>query len=565
MGPGLRAQGLEQGELVGQDLYAVYPERDHAGVLDRALAGESFTTERVINGRLLWTTFQPVQGADGSFEGSVGVSTDVTEHVKAQEDLVKFKALADDSQDLIAIADEDGRPAYLNPRLRAMGLPISSADPRGSAVELLGASLAAEVQTRLAEGARWSGDVVLRLAEGEMVLHAQSFPLFAPDGPGRLGIGWIAQDVTELRIYETALQATNADLLKFRALVDTSSDFIAIAGLDGVVQYLNPAGRELVGMPPDIDVALTTISDYLTPDGIERSERFEQPAVIEHGRWQGESTLRRAGGAPVPVEISSFLMRDPVTGEPFALATVQRDITERLAAQRAQEEFITLVAHELRTPLTSVKGYVEIASESLEEQADPASVAAHLEVAARNIARMERLVAQILRIAGEDSPRPDLRRPLDLNRVVEEAVESARPGVEGAGLQLRLETGPSVTVPLDDEFTEVVDNLVSNAAKYTPTGGEVEVTVTREDECAVLCVADTGPGVPPSERETIFEKFVRGEVVEPVPGLGLGLFITRGIVRSHDGEIAVEERPGGGARFVVRLPLAPAESPQATD
>ena len=555
VGPGLKAQGLEQGELVGQDLYAVYPSPGYAEVLDRARAGESFTTERVMNGRTLWTTFQPVHGADGGFEGSVGVSTDVTDHLRTRDDLIKFKALADDSQDLIAIGDPDGHPVYLNPRLRVMDLPLSEEDPWGSVRALLGDVTSEEVRTALATGGRWSGDVVLPLPEGDMVVHAQSFPLLAPDGEGQLGIAWIAQDITDLRASARALRATNADLMQFRALVETSRDFIAIAGLDGGVHYVNPAGRAMVGMASEADVTTTTISDYLTPDGLARSERFEQPAVIEHGHWEGESTLKRIGGTPVPVEISSFLMSDPETGEPYALATVQHDITKRLTAQRAHEEFITLVAHELRTPLTSVKGYVEIATESLEVESDPASAAAHLEVAARNIGRMERLVAQILRIAGEDSPRPDLRSPADLTRVVVEAVESARPGVEGAGLELRLLTGPSMLVRLDEEFIEVVDNLVSNAAKYTPPGGVVEVSLTQEDDFAVVRVTDTGPGIPAAERELIFQKFVRGRVLESIPGLGLGLFITRAIVRSHDGEITVDERPGGGARFVVRLPV----------
>ncbi len=405
---------------------------------------------------------------------------------------------------------------------------------------------------------------VRRTVEGRL-LETFFEPVHGTDGSLE-GVVAVSRDVAEgaapalsdLRASMARLQALNAHLLPFRALVETSSDFIAIAGLDGAVRYLNPAGRALVEMDPDIDVTTTAIQDYLTAEGIEASERVEQPAVVEHGRWEGESTLRRADGASIPVEISSFLMHHPETGEPFALATVQRDITERLAAVRAQEEFITLVAHELRTPLSSVKGYVEIASVALEQRADPAVLAAHLRVAARNIDRMERQVEQILRVAGERRPRPDRRRPADLLRVVEQAVESARPQVERAGLDFRLVTGPPLTVAFDESFAEVVENLVSNATKYTPAGGRVVVTVAREEDSAVLSVVDTGPGVPRAERDSIFEKFARGDLVarRAVPGLGLGLFITRAIVLSHDGEITVEDHPGGGARFVVRLPLS---------
>ena len=557
VGQGLQAQGLKPGELVGQDLFAVYSGPDDLEVLRRALAGESFTVQSTQNGRLLRTSFEPVHDADGVLEGVVGVATDLTEHLRTREDLSKFKSLAEDSQDFIAIADEDGTVSYLNPRLAALGLSVANEDLWPAVTEVVGASLAAELSAHVDGGTRWSGDLVMRLPSGDLVLRAQLFPLYDAEGSRKLGTGWIAQDITELRASEERLQTANADLKQFRALVEASSDFIAIAGLDGRVRYVNPAGRALVGLAPEVDVTTTTIRDYLTPDGIERSERIEQPAVIEHGRWHGESTLKRASGPPVPVEISSFLVPDPESGEPFALATVQHDITARLAAAQAHEEFVTLVAHELRTPLTSVRGYVEIAGESLESQADPVKLSAHLQVAARNIARMERLVEQILRVAGENKHHAAQDRPVDLVRVVEQAVESARPGVEGAGLGLVLVTDPPVPVTLDETFVEVVDNLVSNAAKYTPAGGEIGVSVSREDDDAVLTVSDTGPGIPPGDREMIFEKFGRGSRDgQSIPGLGLGLFITRAIVRSHDGEIAVDERPGGGTRFVVRLPLA---------
>lgn len=125
-----------------------------------------------------------------------------------------------------------------------------------------------------------------------------------------------------------------SELVRFKALVEASSDFIALATTEGTVEYLNPAGRELAGLDADVDVATTTIADYLTEEGQRASVEFEQPAVLEHGRWQGESTLRDLrGGPPTPVLINSFLIRHAATGEPWLLGTVQRDISRRLAQQ----------------------------------------------------------------------------------------------------------------------------------------------------------------------------------------------------------------------------------------
>ncbi len=491
------------------------------------------------------------------------MTTDLTDHVQAREDLSRFRALADDSPNFVAIADTEGQITYVNPRITELNLSLAVDDLWSTVSEMVSADRATELIDRLASGERWSEDLELRLPSGDIVVRGQLFPLYDTDGVRRLGTGWIAQDITELRAAAATLQAANTDLKQFRALVEASSDFIAIAGMDAGIRYLNPAARTLAGLAPEVDVATTVISDYLTPEGVIQSEEVEQPAVLEHGSWTGESTLRRADDSSIPVEIVSFIVPDPETGEPLALATVQRDITERRAAESAQEDFVALVAHELRTPLASVKGYVEIVGEALAARPDATQISTHLDVASRNIVRIERLVEKILRVAGEKRQPGDHRQTLDLVGVVEQAIESARPSVESAGLSLDLTTCPPIVMTLDETFTEVIDNLVSNAAKYTPAGGRIEVSITREGDDAVLSVTDTGSGIPAEERSTIFDKFVRGDLAEhqSIPGLGLGLFITKAIVESHDGEISVYEGPGGGTRFVIRVPMTAPESP----
>lgn len=126
---------------------------------------------------------------------------------------------------------------------------------------------------------------------------------------------------------------------RFEGLVQTSRDFIAIAGLGGAVEFVNRSGRSMIGMPDGFDVTTTTIADYLTPEGLEQSLEVEQPAVVAEGYWTGISTLKAwTDGSGIPVEIDSFLVRDERTGEPTALATVQRNITDRVAAERRINE-----------------------------------------------------------------------------------------------------------------------------------------------------------------------------------------------------------------------------------
>jgi PAS domain S-box-containing protein len=256
-------------------------------------------------------------------------------HSEASEQLVKFQALADASDDLIGISEPLGGIVYVNPAVHELGIALAAGDVWATIAPYVRRSQVAAIRDCLATTGRWSGDLTVTAGEETRVGHLDVFELAHPGTGAGLGAAWIGRDVTELRATEAALRATNADMKQFMALVEASPDFIAIAGLDGQVRYVNPNGRRLVGLPPDRDVTTTTIPDYLTPEGLEASMKVEQPAVIANGHWEGESTLRGPDGGPIPVAIASFLVRDPQTGEPFALATVQRDISDRIASEQA--------------------------------------------------------------------------------------------------------------------------------------------------------------------------------------------------------------------------------------
>ena len=129
-----------------------------------------------------------------------------------------------------------------------------------------------------------------------------------------------------------------AEHVLYRAFVDAAPQFIALAGLDGRVLYVNPGGRRLAGIPDDVDVTATTIADYLTDEGLAASLEVEQPAVRRDGRYEGETTLRHwPTGEGIPVRVASFLVTDPATGAPMALATVQSDLREVVAARAAMQ------------------------------------------------------------------------------------------------------------------------------------------------------------------------------------------------------------------------------------
>ncbi len=257
----------------------------------------------------------------------------------AREELVKFKALADASDNLIGITDDQFKTMYTNPRMRGSGIRLT-----GQVFETAdGAQVAQVVQASMYEGltteGRWNGDLTVYAGEAPLVLNLDAFRIFHPDSQDPVGIAWISRDVTELRATEAALRAANNDLRQFKALTDASPDFIAIADIDGRLRYVNPGGRELIGLEDDVDVSGMTIEDIATSEGFERFEHRVRPFALSHGHWEGESTLRdRRGGPAIPVATATFLVSEPDGGEPFAIATVQRDMSERLAAEAALRE-----------------------------------------------------------------------------------------------------------------------------------------------------------------------------------------------------------------------------------
>ena len=229
---------------------------------------------------------------------------------------------------------------------------------------------------------------------------------------------------------------------------------------------------------------------------------------------------------------------------------------ERLVeADRLKDEFVALISHDLRTPLTSIMGYVELAL----DDPLPDDTRSYLEVVSRSSNRLLRLVDDLLFVARLQSGRLELMPSrLDLNEIAQQSAQEARGRADAKDLELVVDAnGP---VPVDGDrgrIFQLLDNLISNAIKFTPDGGRVEINVAAESS-ARLEVCDNGIGFSEREAARVFERFYRTDraVERQVPGTGLGLFIAHAITEAHGGRISAHPRPGGGAIFRVELPLA---------
>jgi signal transduction histidine kinase len=221
-----------------------------------------------------------------------------------------------------------------------------------------------------------------------------------------------------------------------------------------------------------------------------------------------------------------------------------------------KDEFVSNVSHELRTPLTSISGYVEL---MLEDERD-AEKRSYLEIVDRNAERLLGLVSDLLFSARLQGGRLELdRTEVDLHQLVVQAIESARPRAETAGVELTATTAPVPIVSGEAvRLAQLVDNLVSNAIKFTPSGGRVAVRLSSEEGLVRFEVSDTGIGISEQERERLFERFFRSQnaLERQIQGTGLGLYISKAIVEAHGGRIGVDSKAGEGTTFVVELPVA---------
>ncbi len=251
------------------------------------------------------------------------------------------------------------------------------------------------------------------------------------------------------------------------------------------------------------------------------------------------------------------LVERAARGEVDSARRQLQEQNERLReADRLKDEFVALISHDLRTPLTSIMGYLELALDSDEM---PETERGYLEVVDRNANRLLQLVNDLLFVAGVEAGEVDLRfDELDLPALVRQAVEEALPRARAKSIALECETEPVPSVSADrGRMFQLLDNLVSNAIKFTPESGRAAVRLSRRDDVVRLEVADSGVGIAPEDQRRIFERFFRTSNTRDgqIPGTGLGLYIARAIVEAHGGWIGVESRPGAGTCFRVDLPL----------
>ena len=237
------------------------------------------------------------------------------------------------------------------------------------------------------------------------------------------------------------------------------------------------------------------------------------------------------------------------------LAQIERAFAERTASEDRLRRFLADASHELRTPLTSIRGYAELFRRGASERPD--DLAKSMQRIEQEAGRMGILVEDLLLLARLDQGRPLEKRAVDLADLASDAVADAR-AVDRSRTIALSSNGPVVVQGDETRLRQVLANLLTNALHHTPSGTPVEVEVGQQNGTASVSVADHGPGLPPADAGKIFERFYRADPsrARESGGVGLGLSIVDAITKAHDGTVSVEQTPGGGATFRLRLPAS---------
>jgi PAS domain S-box-containing protein len=390
-----------------------------------------------------------------------------------------------------------------------------------------------------------------------------------------LGLLWWS--VAKVRAHEQALrqsevQARRADETRalLAAIVDTSGDVIVSKTLDGIVTSWNAAAERLFGYASEEAIG-RSIDLVIPPDRRDEEReilgRLRRGERIEHF----ETVRRRKDGRLIDVSLTISPVKD-ASGRIIGASKIARDVTERKREEteraeqaKRKDEFIAILAHELRNPLSPIRASARYLK--LRGAAD-ATLQRPVDVIERQVGQMSRLIDDLLDVSRVTHGTLELRRErVACAEIVEFAVDACRDDVEAREhtLHTRLPSQP-VTLDADRErLGQVLCNLISNAAKYTPDGGRIDLVVTVPgDDVLEISVKDTGIGIPRAKLSEIFDLFAR---VDPSPtsqgGLGIGLTLVRQLVELHGGTVEAHSAgPGQGSEFVLRLPVVTAPAPE---
>ncbi|MCQ8783329.1 PAS domain S-box protein [Mangrovibrevibacter kandeliae] len=385
------------------------------------------------------------------------------------------------------------------------------------------------------------------------------------DGSGRAGrlIG-AQKDITDLKTAEAALRTSESRL---QSAILNAPTGMALVDLDGKWLTVNDALCQLIGYPREQLVA-RSLAELTHPDDV-RVDREQLKQLLAGGiaSYQVEKRYLHSDGHAISCLLSLSLSLGPDGQPQYYIAQVQ-DLTQQKEMDRIKSDFVATVSHELRTPLTSIRGSLGLVVGAAASDLPP-NVVRLLSIAHKNCERLILLINDILdfeKLARGAMPMNFRRHTV--SELIEHALEANQSYADQFGVSILYHPGAAsdCLVEVDaGRLQQVMANLLSNAAKYSPAGGVVEIRTSRQDACMRIAIRDHGNGIPEEFRARIFERFSQADssATREKGGTGLGLHISKQMIELMGGKIGFDSKTGEGATFWIELPVTGSDEARA--
>src|SRR5579872_1320593 len=368
-------------------------------------------------------------------------------------------------------------------------------------------------------------------------------------GTTNTGFLLCADDVTSAMATEQALQDT---VSKYKMLVQSSRDGIYILTNSGRFLEVNPALLEMFGYTRSELASLSAQDLLVNPDDYGKcAENMKRDGFVNGFEVQ----MKRKNGSILECSISASVCRSE-TGDVWGTQGIVHDITRLKKVERLKDEFISIASHELRTPLTSLRGGLKLlASGKIGVQAQSDKL---IQIASENAERLVRLVNDILDIQSLDSGKLTMDlAPCTATDIIEVCLDAMRNLASQQGVELLANAANVEFIADPYRLVQVLNNLISNAVKFSPFGAKILVRAVAKDGYVRFSVTDHGRGIPADKLDTLFQRFQQVDASDrrDKGGTGLGLAISKSIVEQHGGRIWVESVEGQGSTFSFELPI----------
>lgn len=359
----------------------------------------------------------------------------------------------------------------------------------------------------------------------------------------------LRQELDKRNEIKMALEAREK---RFRALIENGYEGFALIKVSGEITYVSPSVKKILGFTSNEYIKFDRF-DRLRPEDAEKMKNIY--ATLKPNKIITTTLLfKHKSNKWIWIEnISSNKINDPNIK---AIVVNFRDVTERMEEEKRKDEFISMASHELKTPITVMKMFLDILQNQISIYRDK-KAEKYLSTLKGQTNKLRELTADLLDISRIQTGKLTFHQENFLvEKIVKEALEELRPTMERHMLVYK--KGSDMKVYIDRfRIFQVLTNLITNAAKYSPNARRIIVTVEKANNQAIVSVKDYGIGINKSQQEKIFEKLyqVTDTKEKTFPGLGMGLFISQEIIQRHGGRIWVESKKGKGSTFYFSLPI----------